>query len=207
MRVCNETIGVGAIEIIRRGDKSSIGTQSNKGLNTQTCVKCGQCIMVCPTGALIEKSGYQKILDGLNNPDFYPVIQVSPAVQASISEDLGLKPGKETVNILWTALHKIGFRQVYDTSLGADLTTVEVSQELAESIKNKEKFPLFSSCCTAWVNYIEQNRPDLKKHLATSKTPQQMMGLLIRKFIPEQGEFILFENFFSLCYALYGEKT
>ena len=182
IRICNETIGVGAIEIIGRGNKSSIGTRTNKGLNTETCVKCGQCIMVCPTGALKEKPGFNLVLEALNNPQLYPVIQVSPAVQASISEDFGLKPGKDILNLLWTALYKIGFRQVFDTSLGADLTTMELSGELAERIKNKEKFPLFTSCCPSWVTYIEKTRPDLKKHLATSKTPQQMMGLLIKRF-------------------------
>ncbi len=185
IRICNETIGVGAIEIIGRGNKSSIGTQNNRGLNTQSCVKCGQCIMVCPTGALKEKSSYNIVLEAMNNPQFYPVIQVSPAVQASVSEDIGIKAGKDVLNLLWTALQKMGFKQVFDTSLGADLTIMELSEELVQRINNKEKFPLFTSCCPAWVNYIEQARPDLKKHLATSKTPQQMMGMMIKRFYTE----------------------
>ena len=185
IRICNETIGVGAIEIIGRGNKSSIGTQNNKGLNTQTCVKCGQCIMVCPTGALKEKSSYNIVLDALNNKHFHPVIQVSPAVQASISENFDIKAGKDILFLLWTALQKIGFKQVYDTSLGADLTIMELAEELIQRIQDKEKLPLFTSCCPAWVNYIEQARPDLKKHLATSKTPQQMMGMMIKRFYTE----------------------
>jgi iron-only hydrogenase group A len=188
IRVCNETIGVGAIEIVGRGTKSSIGTQSNRGLNTQTCVKCGQCIMVCPTGALKERPGYMTVLDALNNKNLHPVIQISPAVQASISEDIGLKAGKDVLALLWTALQKIGFKEVYDTSLGADLTTMELSGELVKRIKNKEKFPLFTSCCPGWVNYIEQSRPDLKKYLATSKTPQQMMGLMMKNFLKETDD-------------------
>lgn len=186
IRVCNETIGVGAIDVIGRGTKCAIGTRSNFGLNTETCVKCGQCIMVCPTGALREKSAVNLVVDALNNPELYPVIQISPAVQASIAEDFGLKAGKDSLHILWTALHKMGFKQVVDTSLGADLTTIELSAELTKRIKSKEKFPLFTSCCPSWVNFIEKNRPDLKKYLATSKTPQQMTGLLIRKFYTGQ---------------------
>jgi len=142
--------------------------------------------MVCPTGALKEKSSYNIVLEALNNGQFFPVIQVSPAVQASISEDIGIKAGKDFLYLLWTALQKMGFKQVFDTSLGADLTTMELSGELIQRLKNKEKFPLFTSCCPAWVNYIEQARPDLKKHLAIAKTPQQMMGLMIKRFFTEK---------------------
>jgi iron-only hydrogenase group A len=188
IRVCNETIGVGAIEIVGRGSKSFIGTQQNKGLNPQTCVKCGQCIMVCPTGALSERSTFHQLIEVLNDKNYYPVIQISPAVQASFAEDMAVKPRKDILPLLGNALQKIGFREVYDTSLGADLTSMEAAKELSQRIKNKEKFPLLSSCCPGWVNYIEQVRPDLKPHLVTSKTPQQMMGLMIRKFIAESGK-------------------
>ena len=183
IRICNEVVGVGAIEIIGKGHTCAIGTVQNKGLNIHTCVKCGQCIMVCPTGALKEKQGYQRILDVLGDPGFYPVIQISPAVQASIAGDLEIKSGKESLNLIWTALQKIGFKEVYDTSFGADLNSVEVAGELEKRIANKEKSPLFSACCPSWVLYIHQNRPDLIPQLSSSKTPMQMTSVVIQRMM------------------------
>lgn len=188
IRVCNEVMGVGAIEIIGKGNTCTIGTVQNKGLNIQSCVKCGQCIMVCPTGALKEKQGYQTVLDVLGDPSVYPVIQISPAVQASISGDLEIKSGKESLNLIWTALQKIGFKEVYDTSFGADLNSVEVAGELEKRVANKEKSPLFSACCPSWVLYIHQNRPDLLPHLSTSKTPMQMTSMVMQRLIQEKEE-------------------
>jgi iron-only hydrogenase group A len=180
IRVCDEIIGMSAIEIVGRGSKSSIGTSYNKGLNMQACIKCGQCIMVCPTAALKEKDSYTAVIDALNNKDLYPVIQISPGVQGSIAEDLGIKGGKDLQNLLGTALRMMGFRQIFDTSASADLMILEISQQLSQRIKEKEKLPLFTSCCPSWVKFVEEYKPELKSHMVRSKSPMLIMGSWIK---------------------------
>jgi iron-only hydrogenase group A len=186
IRVCDEIIGMSAIEIVGRGSRSSIGTSYNKGLNSQACVKCGQCIMVCPTAALKEKASYPSVIDALNDKDLFPVIQISPGVQGSIAEDLGIKGGKDLPNLLGAALRKMGFRQVFDTSASADLMILDIAHQLNQRIKDKEKLPLFTSCCPSWVQYIEEYKPDMKKHLVSSKSPMLIMGSLIKDYYPER---------------------
>ena len=198
IRVCEEVMGMNAIEIIGRGSNSSLGTSQNNGLNLQACVKCGQCIMVCPTAALKEKSSYQHVIDALSQTRLFPIIQISPGVQGSIAEDLGIKGSRDFQTLLATALRKIGFRQVFDTSAAADLMVLDISRQLSERIKEKEKTPLFSSCCPSWVKYIEDFRPELKKHLVTVKSPMHIMGSLIReKFAVKMG--IASEKIFSVA--------
>lgn len=180
IRVCDEIIGMNAIEIVGRGSRSSIGTSYNKGLNTKACVKCGQCIMVCPTAALKEKNSYNLVVDALNNKDLFPVIQISPGVQGSIAEDLGIKGGRDLQNLLGTALRKMGFRQVFDTTASADMMILDISRQLAQRIKDKEKMPLFTSCCPSWVRFVEEYKPELKQHLVKSKSPMLIMGSWIK---------------------------
>lgn len=186
IRVCDEIIGMSAIEIVGRGSNSSIGTSYNKGLNIQACVRCGQCIMVCPTAALKEKSSFNAVTEALNNPDLFPVIQISPGVQGSIAEDLGIKGGRDLQNLLGTALRRIGFRQVFDTSASADLMIMKIADQLAQRIKDKEKMPLFTSCCPSWVQFIGEYKPELKKHLVSTGSPMQIMGTWIKDHFPKQ---------------------
>jgi len=180
IRVCDEIIGVSAIDFIGRGSKSSIGTYMNKGLNEQTCVKCGQCIMVCPTDALKERSSYQKVTDALNDSNLHCVIQFSPTVPFSVAEEFGLKSGKDILNLFKTAIIGMGFKQVFDTSFGADVTIINVSSEFISRWKKKEKLPLFTSCCPSWMKYAEEFFPDLIENCASSKSPQLIMGSLIK---------------------------
>jgi len=183
IRVCDETMGVSAIDVIGRGNNSRIGTTYNKGLNSLTCVKCGQCIMVCPTGALMEKPNLQGVIEALNNPALHTVVQFSPAVPASIAEDLGLKANKDILNLLRAGLKKLGFRQVFDTAFAADINIMEVAAELMERLNNKENLPLFTSCCPSWVKYIEDIRPGFLHNLSTTRSPQQIMGRVIKNYI------------------------
>lgn len=201
IRVCDETIGVNAIEIIGRGSKSIIGTSLNKGLNQQSCIKCGQCIMVCPTNALKEKDHTGKVIDALNDPALYPVIQLSSTITVSIAEEFGLKTGKDLISRVTMALRKIGFKEIYDTSLGADINTMEMAARLVEKIKNKEKMPLFTSCCPSWVSYVEAFQPGIKTDLAAVKSPQQIMGTLIREYFKPAGEKKIFSVAVMPCTA------
>ncbi|MDP4281065.1 MAG: [Fe-Fe] hydrogenase large subunit C-terminal domain-containing protein [Bacteroidota bacterium] len=180
IRICDEIIGVKSIEFIGRGHTSSIGTAQNKGLNLKSCIKCGQCISVCPTGAIREKPALQTVIDALGNDKVIPVIQLSSLIPFSIGEELGIKSGKDILNLLRTALRKIGFRNVFDSSFGADLVVMEEAAELMRRIQNNEKLPVFSSYCPSWNLQVEQNIPRLSGHLSDVLSPQQIIGNLIK---------------------------
>jgi iron-only hydrogenase group A len=195
IRVCDEIIGVSAIDFIGRGSNSSVGTIQNKGVNDQACVKCGQCIMVCPTDALKEKPSVQKVMDALNDKNLHCVIQFSPTVPGAIAEEFGLKSGKDILNLLKTAIIGIGFKQVFDTTFGADVAIINVASEFISRWKKKEKLPMFTSCCPSWMKYIEEFYPDFLGNIASSKSPQMIMGSLIksdygpRRSIPSKNIF------------------
>lgn len=183
IRVCDEIIGVSAIDVVGRGNESRIGTSYNKGLSMRNCVKCGQCIMVCPTGALTERSNLDSVLEALNNPDLYPVIQLSPTVAASVGEDLNIRASKDIRNLLRAGLKKAGFRQVYDVAMAADVAIMEEAAEYLERTQSHTALPLLTSCCPSWVKYIESSFPALLPHLSRAASPQQIMGRLIKHYI------------------------
>ncbi len=183
--VCAEVMGVSAIDFINRGSKSIIGTSFNKGLNTSSCVNCGQCILVCPTGALSEKNHFREIQDALHNPAKKVVVQYAPAISVSLAEEFNMEAGKDINGILNSALRKIGVDRVFDTSFSADLTIMEESAELIDRIQNGKPLPLFTSCCPAWVKYVEEFYPDLLPYVSSCKSPQQMLGAVIKSYWAE----------------------
>lgn len=183
IRVCDEVIGISAIDVIGRGSESRIGTTYNKGLNFTSCVKCGQCIMSCPTAALTEKSSLHAVIDALNNPECYPVIQFSPTVPAAIAEEFNLKASKDILNLLRSAFKSMGFRLVFDVSMASDIAIMEEAAEFVERLNEKERLPLFTSSCPSWVRYIEDQRPDLLGNLSSTRSPQQIMGRIIKNYI------------------------
>jgi len=186
VRVCEEVIGVSAIDFVNRGSKSVVGTSFNKGINLSNCINCGQCIQVCPTAALTEKEHTPEIIDYLNNPEKKVVVQYAPAISVSFAEELGLPYGTDMNGILNSALRMLGFDFVFDTSFGADLTIMEESAELIERITKAEKLPLFTSCCPAWVKYAEQYASDFLPNISSCKSPQQMMGSVIKSYFAEK---------------------
>jgi len=183
IRICDEVIGVSAIEVMGRGSESRIGTTYNKGLNFASCVKCGQCIMSCPTAALTEKSSLQAVIDALNKPDQYTVIQFSPTVPAAIAEEFNLKASKDILNLLRAAFKSMGFRQVFDNSMAADLAIMEMAAEFTDRLNQKERLPFFTSNCPSWVKFIEDKKPKFIPCLSTTRSPQQMMGRVIKNYI------------------------
>lgn len=182
-RVCREIVGVSAIDAVGRGSHTRIGTSYNRGLNFNACVRCGQCIMVCPTGALTEKKSIQQVIEALSNPDLYPVVQFSPTVPAAIAEEFGLKSSKDILNLLRAALKKMGFRQSFDASMAADINIMEEAALFLDRLQKNTKLPLLTSCCPAWVRYIEVFRPEFATYLSPVKSPQQIMGTLIKQYI------------------------
>lgn len=186
VRVCEEVEGVSAIDYINRGSKTVVGVPYNKGLNTSSCINCGQCIMVCPTGALHEKSHFPEIEAALNDPEKIVVASYAPAISVSLAEEFGLEAGKDMVGAMNSALRKMGFDYVFDTSFTADLTIMEESAELIERIQQGGKMPMITSCCPGWIKYAEQFQPDFMENLSSCKSPQQMMGAVIKSYFAEK---------------------
>lgn len=186
VRVCEEIQGVSAIDFINRGSRAIVGPAFNEGLNISSCINCGQCIMVCPTGALREKSDIKEVIDALNDPDKFVVVQHAPSISITIGEEFGLKPGFDSIGIMTAALRRLGFNRVFDTSFSADLTIMEEAAELAFRIKNNGKLPMMTSCSPGWIKFVEEFYPDFIDNLSTCKSPQQMMGAIIKSYFSER---------------------
>jgi iron-only hydrogenase group A len=185
VRVCEEKLGVHAIEFINRGNRMIIGTACNKDINFSSCVNCGQCIMVCPTGALSEKDSLPELEDAIHNPDKMVVVQYAPSISVTLAEEFGIKPGKDVGGLINAALRKIGFDKIFLTAFAADMTVLELSRELQARKKQKNGMPLISSCCPAWIKYAEQWCEDLLPAVSTCKSPQQMLGSVLKTWYPE----------------------
>lgn len=182
VRTCNEVQKVGAIDFTNRGFSSNVTTPFNKGLNVSDCILCGQCILVCPTAALREKSSLKEVTNALNNSDKYCIVQIAPAVRASIGEEYNLPLGTNVTGQIVTGLRRLGFKKVFDTNFAADLTIMEEGTELLNRIGNGGTIPMFTSCCPGWVKYIESNRPALLDHVSTCKSPHEMEGAILKTY-------------------------
>jgi NADH-quinone oxidoreductase subunit G/NADP-reducing hydrogenase subunit HndD len=197
VRICEETMGVSAIDFINRGSKTIIGTTFNRGLNTSSCVNCGQCIMVCPTGALSEKTNITQVQAAFTDPNKHMVAQYAPSITISLAEEFGLPAGTDMNGVLNAALRRMGFKNVFDTSFSADLTIMEEASELIQRVVTGGKLPMITSCCPAWIKYAETFADDFIPNLSTCKSPQQMMGAVIKSFFAETAG-LKPENIFSV---------
>lgn len=186
VRVCEEIQGVSAIDFVGRGCKAFVGTAFDSGLNVSTCINCGQCILVCPTGALTERTYVDEVAAALADPDKFVVVQHAPAVSVTLAEEFGVKAGKDVDGQMVAALRRLGFKRVFDTSFTADLTIMEEGSELVHRIKNGGKLPMMTSCSPGWIKFVEQFYPDMIENVSTCKSPQQMMGALIKSFFAKR---------------------
>ena len=186
VRVCEEIQGVGAIDFIGRGSSTMVGTAFDQGLNVSSCVTCGQCIMVCPTGALREHSSTKEVMAALHDPDRHVVIQHAPSISVSLGEEFNIAPGVDVDGAMVTALRRLGFDRVFDTSFAADLTIMEEASELAHRLAHGGKLPMFTSCSPGWIKFIETFYPQFIENLSTCKSPQQMLGAVIKSVYAEQ---------------------
>lgn len=181
--VCNKVQGIGAIQM---QDKNRVVLKEGTTLDETGCVNCGQCIVVCPVGALRERDDCDAIYDAICDPQKYVVIQTAPSVRAGLGEYFGFPVGSETEGKMVAALKKIGFDKVFDTVLGADLTVMEETTEFLQRLQKKENLPIITSCCPGWVLYCEKNFPGFLKNLSTCKSPQQMVGAIIKSYFAEK---------------------
>jgi iron-only hydrogenase group A len=186
VRICEEIQGVGAIDFVNRGCKAHIGTAFDQGLNVSSCINCGQCIVGCPTGALAEHSYLDDILAALTDPQKMVVVQHAPAVSVSLAEEFGVEPGHDFDGKMVAALRRVGFHRVFDTSFTADLTIMEEASELVRRISRSETLPMFTSCSPGWIKFVEQFYPDFIPNLSTCKSPQQMMGAIIKSYFAQR---------------------
>jgi NADH-quinone oxidoreductase subunit G len=183
VEVCQEMQRVNAIEYQGRGGKTVIGPAALAPLADSPCVRCGQCAAHCPVGAIYEAHSSRKVWDRLADASLVPVVQIAPSVRVALGEEFGLKPGDISTKKIYAALRRIGFKYVFDTNFSADLTIMEEGTELiGRLLKGKGEIPIFTSCCPAWVDYAEKNCHDLLPNLSTAKSPQQMMGSLIKTY-------------------------
>ena len=185
VRMCAEIQGVGAVNFTNRGSRSTVTTAFGKDMFTTECVNCGQCAAVCPTGALQIHSEIDETMRDINNPEKITVVQMAPAVRVAIAEEFGLPPGIDSTKKIVAALKKIGVDYVYDTNFTADMTIVEEATEFVQRLQNGGTFPMFTSCCPAWIKYAETYYPSLLKNISSCRSPQGMFGAVIRKAMPD----------------------
>ncbi len=176
---CNNQ-AVSVIGANARGFDTHISSPFELNIDNFSCVSCGQCIVNCPTGALYEKDDTQKVLDAINDPDKFVVVQTAPAVRAALGEEFGYEIGTDVEAKMAAALRRLGFDKVFDTNFTADLTIMEESHELIERVSNGGVLPMITSCSPGWIKYCEHYYPDQLDHLSTCKSPQQMFGATIK---------------------------
>ncbi|MGI6642454.1 MAG: NADH-dependent [FeFe] hydrogenase, group A6 [Bacillota bacterium] len=185
--VCENVQSVRAIGPLGRGFETAIAPAWGEPMSASQCVQCGQCILVCPVGALHEKEYVDDIWKALADPTKHVIVQTAPAVRVSIGEPFGIEPGSVSTGKLVAALRRLGFAKVFDTDFTADLTIMEEGSELLDRIKNGGKLPLITSCSPGWIKFMEEFYPDLVENVSTCKSPQQMFGALAKTYYAEKA--------------------
>ncbi|HBV50855.1 MAG TPA: ferredoxin, partial [Clostridiales bacterium] len=184
--VCKNVQTVGVIDTMERGFKTVVGCAFGKPLVETPCVNCGQCIAVCPTGALQEKSEIEEVWNAIADPEKYVIFQTAPAVRVSIGEAFGMPIGSRPTGKMVTAIRRLGADKVFDTDTSADLTIMEEGTELLERIKNGGKLPMITSCSPGWIKFCEHNYPDFLENLSSCKSPHEMFGAVLKTYYAKQ---------------------
>ena len=187
VEVCQNVQNVYALSMLQRGINTHVSPAANEKLGNSPCIKCGQCTAHCPTGALTERDDTEAVWNMLQDQDTYCVVQIAPAVRVAIGEAFGLKPGTLTTGKIYAALRRLGFNAVFDTNFGADVTIMEEGSEFIERFVNgKGTLPMITSCCPAWVDYMEKFDPDMIDHFSSCKSPHEIVGALAKTYYAEK---------------------
>ncbi|MFA5480034.1 MAG: NADH-dependent [FeFe] hydrogenase, group A6 [Candidatus Muiribacteriota bacterium] len=187
VRACQEVQTVNALEYYKRGYEKIVLPTGGKKLHETTCTYCGQCINVCPTGALHENDETGKVWEWIEDPNLHVVIQTAPAIRVSIGEAMGLEPGYLSTEKMVGAIRKLGFDKVFDTDFTADLTIMEEGHEFLHRLKNGGTLPMVTSCSPGWIKFMETFYSDMIPNISTCKSPQQMFGALAKTYYPEKA--------------------
>ena len=182
VRVCSEIQGVGVLGFAHRGTDAEVTPAFNKKLSQTQCVSCGQCRVFCPTGALTIRTHMDEVYAALGDPNTRVVAQIAPAVRVAVGDAFGLPNGENAMGKVVAALHAMGFDEVFDTSYSADLTVMEESAEFLNRVKNGGKLPLLTSCCPAWVKFVDNEFPEMKENVSTCRSPQGMFSAVIKDY-------------------------
>ncbi len=186
VRVCREIQTAHAIDFVGRGRDLRVSAWLDQGLGNVMCTNCGQCLQVCPVGAIYERSEIAQVWRAIESPDLFVVVQEAPSVRVGLAEALGLPPGTVVTGKMYAALKRLGFDAVCDTNFAADLTIVEEATELIDRVKNGGTLPMITSCCPGWIKFMEDNYPDLMDHVSTCKSPQQMFGAVAKTYFAKK---------------------
>ena len=187
VRVCNEIQGVGVLGFAHRGTDAMVTPAFNRELAETNCVSCGQCRVVCPTGALTIRHNMTEVWQALGDKNTRVVAQIAPAVRVAVGEAFGLPKGENSMGKIVAALHRMGFDEVYDTTYTADLTIMEESAEFLDRVAKGEKLPLLTSCCPAWVKFVENEYPEFKQNISTCRSPQQMFSAILKEYYRDEA--------------------
>ncbi|WP_105617700.1 NADH-dependent [FeFe] hydrogenase, group A6 [Vallitalea okinawensis] len=185
--MCNEVQTCGILSGISRGFDAFVGPFANIPMVDSSCTYCGQCVAVCPTAALTEVNHTDKVWEALNDPDKHVIVQTAPAIRVAIGELFDMEPGTIVTGQLVTALKRMGFDAVFDTDFGADLTIMEEASELIYRMNNNKTLPMLTSCCPAWVKFIEHQFPELLEIPSTCKSPHIMFGTIAKTYYAEKN--------------------
>lgn len=186
--VCAKVQGAHVLSGQNRGFDTIVTPAFGRPLAEVACAMCGQCIHVCPVGALSEKDDTVKVWNAISNPEKHTVVQIAPAVRVALGEEFGLEPGTLVTGKVYAALRRLGFDKIFDTNFTADLTIIEEGHELLERLGNADAaLPMITSCSPGWIKYIEHFYPNLTRHLSSCKSPQQMFGALAKTYYPAKA--------------------
>ncbi|MBO4294872.1 MAG: iron hydrogenase small subunit [Alphaproteobacteria bacterium] len=182
VNICQNVQNVWALSYLHRGFVTKITGANDTKLGDSPCIKCGQCAAHCPTGAITDYDNTAKVFDLLANKDYVTVVQIAPAVRVALGEEFGFEFGSNLTGKIYAALRRLGFDKVFDTNFGADLTIIEEASEFVKRFTENDNLPMFTSCCPAWVDYVEKYYPENIENFSSCKSPHEMVGAIAKTY-------------------------